>query len=87
MGSMMEADNTPLSIVPLAYAVLCVACSCIVDSRECHGDRCSACASSSGLLSLARVLNPQPELGEITYIHVSRGASSPRSDWRESHDL
>ena len=56
-------------MIPLTYAVLC-ACGLISDMRDVHGERCPACTAQGQMLSLARVLNPTPELGTITYIHA-----------------
>lgn len=57
---------------PLTFAVLCESCDppTIFDSRETRGEICPVCQSRGSLLSLARVLNPTPELGKITFIHA-----------------
>jgi len=55
-------------IIPLSRAALCVNCTAVSNSR---GDHCLSCGSAGSLLSLARVLDPTPELGAITYISVS----------------
>ena len=52
-------------MVMLRDAVLCVGCNMISDAR---GDSCPSCAATGSLLSLARVLNPSPELGAITFV-------------------
>jgi len=59
-------------MIPLTYAVLC-ACGTVADMREVRGERCPACDMCGQMLSLARVLNPTPELGTITYIHAGGG--------------
>lgn len=57
---------------PLTFAVLCENCEppTIFDSRETRGEVCPVCRAQGTLLSLARVLNPTPELGKITFIHA-----------------
>lgn len=59
--------ETPIAI-PLGVAQLCVECSSVVEAK---GDTCPRCNAVGCLLSLARVLNPDPKLGAITYIFVS----------------
>lgn len=59
----------------LTRATLCVQCEKITDAR---GSVCPVCASSGSLLSLARVLNPSPELGSVTFMlvnHVEEAAN------------
>lgn len=51
--------------IPLASAVMCCNCDAVSDSRS---DRCPACGADGSLLSLARVLNPSPEMGTITFL-------------------
>ena len=59
------------NIINLRDAVLCVSCCAVSDA---HGDLCPKCGELGGLLSLARVLNPSPELGQISYIFAGRDA-------------
>jgi hypothetical protein len=54
--------------IPLSLALLCENCSTVVNAHELRGEVCPACGCQGALLSLARILNPMPELGEITYI-------------------
>lgn len=56
-------------MIPLALAMLCENCQTISDSRT---DTCPLCKSSGCLMSLGRVLNPTPELGQISYIFSSQ---------------
>lgn len=51
-------------MIPLKFAVLCLDCQHISDSRT---DTCPACSQRS-LMSLSRILNPIPDFGEITSI-------------------
>jgi hypothetical protein len=60
----MTTENLP-NIVPLADAVLCVSCTSVSDSR---GEVCVACGAAGSLMNISRILNPQPELGRITYL-------------------
>lgn len=53
------------AIVPFLAAVFCVDCRAVSNSP---GDQCLACGSRGALISLARILQPTPELGRITYI-------------------
>lgn len=55
-------------MVPLALAMLCENCQTISDSRT---DTCPLCKSVGCLMSLARVLNPNPEIGAISYIFAA----------------
>lgn len=64
-------DN--ITHLPLQHALLCEFCACIVDSRCIRGEVC-ACGAQGSLLSLARVLNPTPELGAVTYIFSAGNA-------------
>lgn len=59
------SQNVIHDAIPLRQAALCVACEHVVWS---NASTCPKCASEGSLLSLARVLNPSPELGKITYI-------------------
>lgn len=56
--------------IPLNFALLCESCNpvTICDSRDAVGEVCPTCKAQYTLLSLARVLNPTPELGRITFI-------------------
>lgn len=58
-----------MTIIDFNKAVLCLDpdCRAITDSRT---DQCPACGNR-GLISLARVLQPTPELGAISYIASS----------------
>ena len=58
-------------MIPLHNAVLC-ACGMILDMREIRGERCPGCACQGQLLSLARILSPNSELGTITYVFTGR---------------
>lgn len=55
-----------MTLIPFNHAVLCLDpdCRTISDVRN---DHCPACGNL-GLLSLARVLQPCPELGAINFI-------------------
>ena len=61
-------DSTPVTI-PLRDALICESCSSIVDARSIRGEVCS-CGAQGSLMSLARVLAPNPELGRISYILI-----------------
>ena len=52
-------------IIALPVAMLCVDCQMISDTRN---DTCPFCTHKHCLLSIARILNPTPELGQITFI-------------------
>jgi len=52
-------------VIPLKAAMLCVDCQMISDSRN---DTCPFCTHKHCLLSLSRILNPSPDLGQITFI-------------------
>lgn len=58
--------TTP-NIIPLSAALICVNCSCVSDSK---GDICISCKANGKLLPIARILNPCPELGKITFIYA-----------------
>ena len=61
--------------IPLSLALLCENCSTVVNAHELRGEVCPACGCQGALLSLARILNPMPELGEINYILSSRSTT------------
>lgn len=63
-----------VQIVSFNEAVLCVSCRAISNVSR---DTCPACGDRGTLLSLARVLQPTPELGQITYILVTEEACQP----------
>ena len=56
-----------MSTIPLSHAILC-ACGTISDQREVRSECCTACGSQGQFLSLARVLNPNAEIGTVTYV-------------------
>jgi len=58
-----------MTIIPFNSACLCVSCRAISDSRN---DTCPACGETGSLLNLARVLNPTPELGQITFLLTTK---------------
>lgn len=64
--------TTP-NIVPLSKAHLCESCLCISDST---GERCMGCGSVGSLMSISRILNPCPALGQITYIFAGNELDS-----------
>jgi len=66
-------------MIPLTYAVLC-ACGVVTDMRETRGERCPACGAREQMLSLARVLNPNPSIGTITFILASGENDVPRHE-------
>lgn len=47
--------------------VLCFECRTFSDSR---GDTCPACGERGTLLNVARMLQPTPELGAITWLYA-----------------
>ena len=53
------------NIIALNRAVLCESCFTVNDST---GETCVCCKAVGTLLPLARVLNPTPELGAVTFI-------------------
>lgn len=57
------------AILPLRDANLCVECQAISNSR---GECCPNCGCAGTLISLARVLNPSPEIGKVTYIYAPK---------------
>ena len=61
-------------MVHLRDAVLC-ACGMIHNMREIRGELCPACACQGQMLSLARILSPQSDLGTITYVYAGQEAS------------
>lgn len=65
-GAVVQMTDS-MTHLPLQHALLCESCACIVDSRCIRGEVC-ACGAQGSLLSLARILNPTPELGAVTYI-------------------
>lgn len=62
-----------MTMIPLSQAVMC-ACGIISDQREVKAERCASCGSQGQFLSLARVLNPNPQLGQVTYVLASHEA-------------
>lgn len=52
-------------MIALKFAVLCLDCDTISDSRT---STCPQCSAHNSLLPLARVMNPTPEHGEISYV-------------------
>ena len=58
-----------INIVPLNKAVLCCQCQAISDTAN---DRCPACGANGSLLSLARLLSPNPGTGQITQLSIER---------------
>lgn len=56
-------------MILLQNALLCENCTHVIDTMEVKGEQCPKCASTGSLLSLARVLNPSPTLGQITFIY------------------
>ena len=52
-------------MIPLSRAMLCENCAIISAPVN---DTCPGCQATGCLLSLARVLNPSPELGQINFI-------------------
>lgn len=56
--------------IPLRYAILCEGCVTILNSLEIRGELCPACGCAGAMLSLARVLSPNPELGAIAYVRI-----------------
>ncbi len=63
-------DIPPVVIIPFNQAVLCLSCRVVSDW---HGEVCPACAQRGTLVSLARILQPTPELGRICYVLTSVG--------------
>lgn len=68
-----------MSTIPLNDAVLC-ACGMIHNARDIRGEVCPACTSQGQMLSLARVLNPSPEIGTITFILASGASGDPHHE-------
>lgn len=58
-------------MIPLKFAVLCMGCEHVSDSRT---DTCEHCGERGNFLALARVLNPTIENGQISYIHAGGNA-------------
>jgi hypothetical protein len=59
-------ENSP-NIISLSRAMLCVSCNAVSDTT---GERCLACGCPGALLSLARILSPNSELGTVTYLYA-----------------
>jgi hypothetical protein len=53
-----------MNSIPLSRAFLCVNCEQVSEAKH---EACPVCGSVT-LLSLARILNPSPELGQVTFI-------------------
>jgi len=51
--------------IPLATAGLCLSCEHV---NEMASERCPHCGELANWLGLARLLNPMPEIGRITYV-------------------
>lgn len=66
-------DSTDIISIPLNFCVLCESCASVCDSRTIRGEVC-ACGAQGSLLSLARILNPTPELGCVTYVFSAGNA-------------
>ena len=56
-------------MINLQDALLCATCEWIVSARDVRGEKCPHCDAQSTLISLARVLNPSPALGAVTFIY------------------
>lgn len=52
-------------MIPLIFAQLCVVCEHISEAR---GDTCPKCMASGSLLSVSRILNPEPSRGRVTFV-------------------
>lgn len=63
-------------MVHLSKAVMCCNCSVISDMTQTRGDVCPACACQGQMLSLARILNPCPQLGSVTYVYSGQESKS-----------
>ena len=59
-------DVPRVCIIPFNQAVICLSCRAVSDW---HGESCASCAETGTLLTLARILQPTPELGRVCYIH------------------
>src|SRR6266568_1278115 len=57
-----HVDVPRVSIIPFNQAVICLSCRAISDG---HGSACASCAETGTLISLARILQPTPELGRV----------------------
>lgn len=68
-----EMDGGPIAIVPLQFAILCENCLAVLDSRQIRGECCPACTSVGAMMSLSRILQPLPQLGQVTYMRIGTG--------------
>lgn len=59
-------------MIALALAQLCVVCEHVVEAR---GEVCPKCMASGSLLSVSRILNPNPERGELRFVMAPRKRS------------
>lgn len=70
-----------IQIIPWPTAVLCVSCRAVSNATS---ETCPACGDCGSLLSLARVLQPTPELGQITYVLSAYGINADNGGPHES---
>lgn len=62
------------AMIPLQRAMICENCAVISELRN---ETCPYCKAEGCLISLPRILNPNPQLGQITYIFAGRSHGQP----------